>query len=109
MSKIQQSTKYLVRKKNTLEDSTKLGSIHSDPIKTTLKRENKIRTFLRTLKKADIINDELFKKLAPTGSRPGILYGLPKIHKTGVPLRPILLMAPLLILLSFLLFTTSYF
>ena len=34
--------------------------------------------------------DEQFKKLAPTGSRPGILYGVPKIHKTDIPLRPIL-------------------
>ena len=25
-----------------------------------------------------------------TGSQPGILYGLPKIHKPNVPLRPIL-------------------
>ena len=28
--------------------------------------------------------------LYPTGSTPGILYGLPKIHKTGCPVRPIL-------------------
>ena len=37
-----------------------------------------------------MISDEQFKKIAPTGSQPGILYGLPKIHKANVPLRPIL-------------------
>ena len=30
------------------------------------------------------------RTVAATGSRPGILYGLPKIHKTGIPLLPIL-------------------
>ena len=29
-------------------------------------------------------------RLHPNGSHPGILYGLPKIHKTNVSLRPIL-------------------
>ena len=36
-----------------------------------------------------IISNELLSKLAPTGSRPGILYGLPKVHKPNIPLRPI--------------------
>ena len=37
-----------------------------------------------------MIYDEQFKEIAHTGSQPGILYGLPKIHKANVPLRPIL-------------------
>ena len=41
------------------------------------------------LKADNVISDELHTKLAPTGSRPGILYGLPKVHKPFVPLRPI--------------------
>ena len=32
---------------------------------------------------------ELYNNLAPTGSRPGILYGLPKVLKPSIPLRPI--------------------
>ena len=39
------------------------------------------------LKADNAISDELYK-LAPTGSRPGILYGLPKVHKPYVSLRP---------------------
>lgn len=38
-----------------------------------------------------MLTSEQFKQLAPTDSRPGILYGLPKIHKDNIPLRPILL------------------
>ena len=32
---------------------------------------------------------ELYNKLAPTGSRPGILYCLPKVLTPSIPLRPI--------------------
>ena len=37
-----------------------------------------------------MIIDEQLKQLSPTGSQPGIIYGLPKVHKTSIPLRPIL-------------------
>ena len=30
------------------------------------------------------------KRIYPCGSRDGVLYGLPKIHKEGTPLRPII-------------------
>ena len=63
--------------------------LEHDPIQMTFKRENKVRRFLSKLKADNVISDELYNKLAPTGSRPGILYGLPKVHKPSVPLRPI--------------------
>ncbi len=31
----------------------------------------------------------MYNRLRPTGCRPPLLYGLPKIHKLGIPLRPI--------------------
>jgi hypothetical protein len=37
-----------------------------------------------------IVSDEVKKNLKVSGSRFGIMYGLPKIHKKNVPLRPIL-------------------
>ena len=40
------------------------------------------------LKNDLVISEELYKKLAPTGSRPGILYGLPKIINTVFPYDP---------------------
>ena len=39
--------------------------------------------------KDKIINDATFYKILPSGSSPGVLYGLPKVHKTGCPFRPI--------------------
>ena len=36
-----------------------------------------------------VISDVLYNKLAPTGSRPGMLYGLSQVHKPSIPLRPI--------------------
>ena len=36
-----------------------------------------------------MISEEVYKSLFASGSVPGILYGLPKIHKALVPLRPI--------------------
>ena len=43
------------------------------------------------LKKNGTISELVYNKLFPSGSRPGILYGLPKVHKAGVPLRPVIL------------------
>jgi hypothetical protein len=31
-----------------------------------------------------------YENIVPCGSRSGIMYGLPKIHKQGAPLRPII-------------------
>jgi hypothetical protein len=39
--------------------------------------------------KNSTLTEELYKRLNPIGSRPPRLYGLPKIHKEGVPLRPV--------------------
>ena len=37
-----------------------------------------------------MISKEIYDKTRPTGSRPGIIYGLTKIQKNGYPLRPII-------------------
>ena len=41
-------------------------------------------------KKQNIISASTHNSLFTSGCEPGILYGLPKIHKTDTPLRPIL-------------------
>ena len=35
------------------------------------------------------ISEEEYNFLRASGTQPGILYGLPKIHEIGTPLRPI--------------------
>ena len=55
------------------------------------KRENKLIRFLRDkLLKEESISEPIYKELLYTGSTPGILYGLPKVHKDNCPARPIL-------------------
>ena len=55
-----------------------------------MKQEDKINRLLSKMKEYKEISPEEYKDLYVTGSQPGILYGLPKIHKPNVPLRPIL-------------------
>ncbi|XP_046863299.1 uncharacterized protein LOC124457051 [Xenia sp. Carnegie-2017] len=73
-----------------LTDTSKFELLNDDAIKITLKRENQVKTLLRKLKAEKCINQKTYNELYPTGTRIGILYGLPKIHKSSIPLRPIL-------------------
>ena len=44
--------------------------------------------YLQLLKDKEIINKSTYQSIKPVGSRPGILYGLGKIHKetrNGIP------------------------
>ena len=76
---------------NKADYCDKINTILCDTSKfNLLNRENKQRTFLGNLKNENVMSDELYHKLASTGSRHGILYELPKVHKANVPLRPIL-------------------
>ena len=45
--------------------------------------------FLRTLSKQEAYPPKKYKQLYPTSAVPPKFYGLPKIHKAGTPLRPI--------------------
>ena len=47
---------------------------------------------LKELKEKNKISESLFSRLKPTGSQPPRLYGLAKIHKRYVPVRPVLSM-----------------
>ena len=40
--------------------------------------------------KEGAFDDITYKKIYPCGSKTGVLYGLPKIHKKKNPLRPII-------------------
>jgi len=51
--------------------------------------ERKLNEKLANLKREDKINDSLYKKLPSSDGLPPRFYGLPKVHKPGYPLRPI--------------------
>ena len=57
-----------------------------------LKEEDKVIELLKRLKDEKRISEELYKKLRPTGSQPARLYGLTKIHKPNIPIRPVVSM-----------------
>ena len=59
-------------------------------IDDTCERETKLQNKLRYLSNKGAVTRETYKRVSPCGSKSGILYGLPKIHKQGVPIRPII-------------------
>ena len=82
-------TEYEQKMHDLLQDSTKFKSITDDVSKIIFRQEDSINNFLRNLKKKGIIEDNLYRDLFVSGCCSGILYGLPKTHKIGNPLRPI--------------------
>ena len=60
--------------------------ISTDP---TNKYKNKLITLLKKIKTEGGMDDATYRRLYPTGASPPKFYGLPKVHKSGMPLRPI--------------------
>ena len=83
---------YISKVEAILNDSTKFTRILGEAHVAVTKVEDKLINFLRTLKTEGVISNETYKQLFPSGSAPGMLYSLPKIHKslTNTPVRPIL-------------------
>ena len=77
-----------------INDKTKFRKLDSD---VTLKRENSLKTFLRTLKTSNLFTKFEYENIYPSGSSPARIYGLPKLHKltstsakpSSIPFRPI--------------------
>ena len=61
-------------------------AITADP---TNKIKAQLITKLRRIKKDTNMDEDMYKAMYPTGCVPPKFYGLPKIHKTGNPLRSI--------------------
>ena len=60
--------------------------IPNDP---TNKYKTKLISLLKSIKTEGGIDESTYKRLYPTGVGSPKFYGLPKIHKEGTPLRPI--------------------
>ena len=78
---------YIKKMTDIINDNTKFKLIKDDELKLTIRLEDKIRKFINNLTG---VKKEKISHCKPTGSTPGILYGSPKIHKSNIPLRPIL-------------------
>ena len=82
---------YVTKMEDIISDSTKFklaGNQDVYGISRTIER--RVRDYLRTyVKKPGHITDEQYTKLYPNGSHIGVMYGLPKVHKPGTPVRPI--------------------
>ena len=61
--------------------------LKTDP---TNKYKNKLIALLKSIKAEGGIDDNTYRRLYPTGAVPSKYYGLPKVHKSGMPLRPII-------------------
>ncbi|XP_069973528.1 uncharacterized protein [Penaeus vannamei] len=80
---------YIDKMESILGDETKFIKIDDDCTSLNIKREDQLNNMLRKLKDSQSIDKDTYSRLFTSG-KPGILYGLPKVHKTGWPLRSIL-------------------
>ena len=81
---------YICGMNNIINDRSKFQLLTED-IRSL--REGQLQRFLRKLKNEGFFNDDVYKSVYPTGSRPATIYGLLKLHKMldSVPaFRPIL-------------------
>ena len=69
-----------------LSDQGTYKVLDKDPTQRT---ERKLNEKLANLKRENKISDSLYNKLRSSDGLPPRFYGLPKIHKPGYPLRPI--------------------
>lgn len=82
---------YINKMNHILSDTTKFKLINcNDRVLHTLHQEDKVNRVLNKLKKDGVLSESQYSDLSISGSSPGIMYGLPKIHKENSPLRPIL-------------------
>ena len=77
---------YIKKSEDLLKQIT-YRELVADP---TNKYKNKLINLLKTIKAEGGINNTTYKRLYPTGAGSPKYYGLPKIHKAGVPLKPII-------------------
>ena len=74
-------TTYVNSLTSLLSDNSKFSPINMPIQKMCLKIEDKINRFLLKLKKSSVITESQYNSLHVSGSGPGVMYGLPKIHK----------------------------
>ena len=76
---------YLKKAEDLLKQNT-YRALTSDP---TMRLKTKMINLLKTIKAKGRLSEDMYRRLYPTGAGSPKFYGLPKIHKPGMPLRPI--------------------
>jgi hypothetical protein len=78
---------------NTSDYKQKISSLLEDPAyrKLAMDPTDAIERKTTLLLKKASLTEEARRRLSPAGSRPPRMYGLPKIHKDGVTLKPIVI------------------
>ena len=74
---------YIEKMTDIVTDTTKFELITQPIDSYTRQAEDKINHFLLKLKNMKLLSPDTYKRLYASGTGPGILYGLPKIHKTN--------------------------
>ena len=77
---------YNTKAQELLNDKKTYKEINTD---LTNKLKTKLISLLKKIKAEGGIEEQLYKKMYPTGAVVPKFYGLPKIHKRDIPLRPI--------------------
>ena len=80
------STEDYLKKAEDLLNQNTYRALTSDP---TMRFKNKMINLLKTIRSKGGLSEEMYRRLYPTGAGSPKFYGLPKIHKPGMPLRPI--------------------
>ena len=78
---------YVTKMKVILNDESKFKAVLKD---NNLDNLVKFQRFLSRLKSKGAISPEEYQRIRPTAAATPTLYGLPKLHKDNVPMRPIL-------------------
>ena len=81
-------TDYNKKLEEILSDQKKFKLLDIEPYKIMLQLEEKLNRLLRKIK--DDLGQTTYNTIRATGSIPGRMYGLIKIHKIGNPARPII-------------------
>ena len=76
-----------ISKSEELLNTTTYNKIPEDPAN---RQKTRLNNILKNIKAEGVLNEESYKRIYPTGAVSPKFYGLPKIHKAGIPLRPII-------------------
>ena len=74
---------YIKHMENILKDNTKFEKVDvkTRTLNFQVNHEKRINEILKSLKSTGSLSDKQYKNIKAVGSRPGVLYGLCKIHK----------------------------